>query len=656
MKLRHFALLFLYGILLVVPSAAQYANKLLLDWQQVCDLVPEGLDVPSAVATDKDGYIYVAGFRNSGSYWSKATFMKLDRVSGAILWRWESSRVTTNGDLPYFTGRFARIQVRSNEDPVVLFSKDDGLMKFSKTDGTVRWTVPGSSNSSGQYDITFDPVGDIVMVGATFAAAKYRSSDGARLWSYSPQGFAGFLLRAVKTDSFGNCVATGYARSTETGYRAFTVKLSGNTGLPMWTVTEQESASTSSMGGRLLDLDSVGNPAVATYSGRLIRYRAINGEKFWESSFTGNPTAMVSDSRGDLYLASVRTSVDATSPTGTSQTATVQKFFSQGSRLWTVSAGNTVYSLLQRESEVYAMGVSGTQLVLMAWKTDSGVPALQLPYTERSTDSRMFPSQAVTLMAFQLSSPVIILAFPRLEGSPSNYTFPASITTLRYSLSPTLSNLRKEWVLQKRARLNVSTAGDPFTTSAYIEWGTTTAYGETTASQKILSASLPMGTQTFDLTALKDDTLFHARAVAVSPRGFTYSQDFTFKTGWDASGNGLPDQWELDHWGNTYTRSALADDDRDGLNSLVEYAFGKKPRIPDSPGAVPITMDADGRLMVSLSKRPYITLKPEVSGDLKTWLPAELVTDTDDLLIARDPEPSGLQLRARFMRVRVVSQ
>jgi hypothetical protein len=46
------------------------------------------------------------------------------------------------------------------------------------------------------------------------------------------------------------------------------------------------------------------------------------------------------------------------------------------------------------------------------------------------------------------------------------------------------------------------------------------------------------------------------------------------------------------------------------------------------------------------------TVSIEVSGDLQTWLPATLVTNTSSLLKARDPVPAGSAAQ-RFMRVKV---
>jgi hypothetical protein len=48
------------------------------------------------------------------------------------------------------------------------------------------------------------------------------------------------------------------------------------------------------------------------------------------------------------------------------------------------------------------------------------------------------------------------------------------------------------------------------------------------------------------------------------------------------------------------------------------------------------------------------TLSIEVSGDLKAWLPATVVTNTSSLLKARDPVSADSAL-SRFMRVKVTT-
>jgi hypothetical protein len=153
---------------------------------------------------------------------------------------------------------------------------------------------------------------------------------------------------------------------------------------------------------------------------------------------------------------------------------------------------------------------------------------------------------------------------------------------------------------------------------------------------------------------LADKTTYHARAVAVGDNGITFGADFTFTTGWDANHNLLPDEWELSEWGNTIGHSAENDDDRDGVQNLYEYMLGRHPLVHDGGGpAFPIALD-EGRLSVTLPKRPHLTLIAEVSSDLKKWAPAPVVFEDATTIVARDDQ-STATAPTRFMRVRAAA-
>jgi hypothetical protein len=197
------------------------------------------------------------------------------------------------------------------------------------------------------------------------------------------------------------------------------------------------------------------------------------------------------------------------------------------------------------------------------------------------------------------------------------------------------------------------------------QYGKTTAYGSITQP----TAINPTSTQYPDnsrlgyassyytiISGLPENTALHARAVAISSAGITYGEDLVFTTGWDANHNHLPDEWELAKWGNTSGRSFAYDDDRDGLNNLLEYALDRNPRVPDSAGAIPIAMAGD-YLTATITKQPYVNYTVEASSDLKTWSTADTtillnnattLTVRDNFAIADTP--------GRFLRIRVAAQ
>ncbi len=96
----------------------------------------------------------------------------------------------------------------------------------------------------------------------------------------------------------------------------------------------------------------------------------------------------------------------------------------------------------------------------------------------------------------------------------------------------------------------------------------------------------------------------------------------------------------------------------DGIPDLVKYALGLSPNAPSISGATAPSIGTFGSARyLTLSIARFLpptdaTLSIEVSGDLRTWLPATVVTSTPSLLQVRDPVPAT-GAGGRFMRMKV---
>ena len=136
------------------------------------------------------------------------------------------------------------------------------------------------------------------------------------------------------------------------------------------------------------------------------------------------------------------------------------------------------------------------------------------------------------------------------------------------------------------------------------------------------------------------------RAAIAAPRA---------RSGWDNLENGL--LWWLELGG----QRADHDSDGDGIENLLEMAFGMNPNRADNQ-ALPRPTLSEGRLTMMITKRPGVRYEVQSAG---TLLPGQsqsfskastvvLMDDASSLQVRDDPPPLGANMR--FMRVHVRPQ
>jgi phosphodiesterase/alkaline phosphatase D-like protein len=102
--------------------------------------------------------------------------------------------------------------------------------------------------------------------------------------------------------------------------------------------------------------------------------------------------------------------------------------------------------------------------------------------------------------------------------------------TLSNSSAPTIVNLYlPSNITPNSATLNDFVNPNSLETTVYIRWGTSTAYGNSTAPQLIGSGQIPVAVAQ-DLTGLSPDTTYHYQLVATNSMGSVSGRDIVFTT------------------------------------------------------------------------------------------------------------------------------
>jgi uncharacterized repeat protein (TIGR03803 family) len=124
----------------------------------------------------------------------------------------------------------------------------------------------------------------------------------------------------------------------------------------------------------------------------------------------------------------------------------------------------------------------------------------------------------------------LILSGNTLYGATSSYDNTSNAGTV-FSLSllaPIVTTNAATNVTSSSARLNGTVNPNGLTTSVYFQYGTTTSYGSTTASQSYTGNTTQ--SVSADITGLSPSTTYHFRIVGTNNGGTNYGSDMTFTT------------------------------------------------------------------------------------------------------------------------------
>ncbi|UOG73186.1 SBBP repeat-containing protein [Hymenobacter tibetensis] len=343
-------------------------------------------DLAVDVAIDRVGNAYVAGYSYNGSSWDYVT-AKYSAI-GTPLWAVTYNGAASSDDLPSSIAveRDGTVYVTGTSYSSARGRYDYVTLKYSTT-GQLLWEAHSFASASSDdlaTDVVIGPDGNPVVTGTSYSGSqsdyvtrKYAAATGTQVWAATYNGPANSydLVKDLGVDNQGNVAVTGTSDAGATsGYDYATVKYNGINGQQQW-VARHAGAGSSYDEATALTTDGPGYVTVTGYADNgsgydytTLQYTAANGLLSWTARYNGpaNSYDEASDIAADLGGNIVVTGRSYNS-SGNSDYATVKYVRVTGQQLWaTVYNGSATGNdeatavAIDYANNVYVTGYSTT--------------------------------------------------------------------------------------------------------------------------------------------------------------------------------------------------------------------------------------------------------------------------------------------------------
>lgn len=263
---------------------------------------------------------------------------------------------------------------------------DHYTAKYASADGAVLWSKayngPGNSNDEGRA-AAVDASGNVIVTSTSvgsggnydYYTAKYRAADGVLLWErrYNGPGNNTDEPTAVAVDSAGNVIVTGFSTGAGGNFDYYTAKYRAADGVQLWEARMNGTGNGFDW-AHAVAVDAAGNVIVTGASPAAgnnfdyvtVKYAAANGAVVWSRRNNGP-----FNSRDDAYAVAVDAAGNAivtggsAGPSGSTDCYTVKYAAANGSTLWE----NRYNGPLSSVDEGYAVALDAAGNVFVAGYT-----------------------------------------------------------------------------------------------------------------------------------------------------------------------------------------------------------------------------------------------------------------------------------------------
>lgn len=376
-------------------TTIKYSSTGVTRWVRQYNGPANSFDEATAIAVDGTGNVHVTGMSYGVSSFEDYATVKYN-TDGEQIWVGRYSGTALDYDVPssiaidgsgnvYVTG--TSYGTVSDEDFATVKYNVNGVEQWS-----ARYNGPGNSEDE-LVAMAMDPAGNIYVTGTSYdefsqsdyATVKY-SPGGVQQWvaRYNGPGDAEDFATAIAVDAVGNVYVTGTSYSDTTGYDILTIKYATQ-GNQLWTVRYSGAGNTVDEGGGIA-VDQSGNvyvtgsryDAVNGYDFVTLKYLS-NGQQQWVSFYNGpsalndQAVALALDGSGNVYATGVSLSV-----IGGKDFATV-KYNSSGVQQWAKRFNGSTSS--SDEPSAIAVGSSGVYVTGTSLRSISSFDYATIKYS-----------------------------------------------------------------------------------------------------------------------------------------------------------------------------------------------------------------------------------------------------------------------------------